>query len=129
MKKKKNIPKKRIPQKQRITEGNGQFAKGKPKTGGRQKGTQNKFTRTVKEAVLETFNKLQGDKRHNLFSWGKKHPTEFYKIAAKLIPTEITGGDGKPLIPQADLSKLTDAELRTLIDLQSKSRTGTEISA
>ena len=35
--------------------------------------------------------------------------------------TELTGKDGKDLIPQPDLSKLTDDELRTLVELQSKS--------
>lgn len=34
---------------------------------------------------------------------------------------EVTGKDGKDLIPQPDLSKLTDDELRTLVELQSKS--------
>jgi phage terminase small subunit len=34
---------------------------------------------------------------------------------------EVTGKDGKELIPQQDLSKLSENELRTLIELQSKS--------
>jgi phage terminase small subunit len=34
---------------------------------------------------------------------------------------ELTGKDGKDLVPQPDLSKLTDDELRTLVELQSKS--------
>jgi hypothetical protein len=25
----------------------------------------------------------------NLLEWGEKNPTEFYKIASKLIPTEL----------------------------------------
>lgn len=65
------------------------FQKGKAKTGGKKKGTPNKLTRTVKERVLDTFNELQTDKRANLKQWAKENPTEFYKIAAKLIPTEI----------------------------------------
>jgi hypothetical protein len=58
---------------------------------GRPKGAQNKLTRTVKETVLAVFDDLQSDPRSNLLSWGKDNPTEFYKIAAKLIPTEIKG--------------------------------------
>lgn len=65
------------------------FEKGKPKTGGRKKGTVNKFTKTVKETVLSVFNQLQEEPESNLFDWAKKEPTEFYKIASKLIPTEV----------------------------------------
>lgn len=67
------------------------FEKGKEKTGGRQKGVQNHLTKTVKETVLEVFNKLQDDPKSNLEQFAKKYPREFYQIAAKLIPTEITG--------------------------------------
>lgn len=56
---------------------------------GKPKGTPNKLTRTVKETVLAVFNDLQADPKANLFSWGKENPTDFYKIAAKLIPTEV----------------------------------------
>ena len=65
------------------------------KTGGRKKGTQNKFTLSVKDSVLKTFGNLGGVK--HMTTWAKENPTEFYKIAAKLIPTEITGKDGSPL--------------------------------
>lgn len=67
------------------------FEKGKEKTGGREKGVQNHLTKTVKETVLEVFNKLQDDPKANLEQFAKKYPREFYQIAAKLIPTEITG--------------------------------------
>lgn len=64
------------------------MAEGK-KTGGRVKGTPNKFTASVKEAVLLAFQELQDDETTKLTAWGKKNTTEFYKIAAKLIPTEV----------------------------------------
>ena len=67
------------------------FKKGQAKTGGKKKGTPNKLTRTVKETVLAVFDDLQADPKANLLAWGKSNPTEFYKIAAKLIPTEIKG--------------------------------------
>lgn len=70
---------------------------------GRKKGEPNKITRTVKETVLAVFNDLQVDPKANLLSWGKENPTEFYKIASKLIPTEVTG-DIKAII------KFKDAE-------------------
>lgn len=64
------------------------FKKGNP---GKKPGTKNKFTVTVKETVLAVFNDLQCDKRANLKTFAKKYPRDFYQIAAKLIPTEITG--------------------------------------
>lgn len=67
------------------------FEKGKDKTGGRQMGGQNQLTKTVKETVLEVFNKIQEDPKVNLEQFAKKYPRDFYQIAAKLIPTEITG--------------------------------------
>lgn len=67
------------------------FEKGKSKTGGKKKGTQNKLTRTFKELLTDTIISLQLDKKANLKSWAKENPTEFYKIASKLIPTELTG--------------------------------------
>jgi len=58
---------------------------------GRQKGQQNALTKTVKETVLNVFNDLQGDPETSLNGFAKKYPRDFYQIAAKLIPTEITG--------------------------------------
>lgn len=57
------------------------------------------FKKTVKETVLAAFQNLQADPKVNLTEWGKSNPTEFYKIAAKLIPTELTGAGGVPLFP------------------------------
>lgn len=74
------------------------FKKGdkKPESSGRKEGSINKLTKTVKERVLEVFNELQDDPQANLLSWAKDEPTEFYKIAAKLIPADINAKvDGK----------------------------------
>jgi hypothetical protein len=62
---------------------------GGEKTGGRQKGSLNKFGASVKESVLNAFMELQKDDQANIVNWGKKNPKEFYIIAAKLIPTEM----------------------------------------
>lgn len=68
------------------------FEKGKPRpeNAGRKEGSVNKLTKTVKERVLDVFNQLQEDSEANMLSWAKEEPTEFYKIASKLIPAEIT---------------------------------------
>lgn len=57
--------------------------------GGRPKGAVNKFTKTVRDTVMETFEILQKDKKHSLVAFAKENPVEFYKIAAKLIPADI----------------------------------------
>lgn len=63
------------------------FEKGNP---GRQTGTPNKTTKLVKEVFAEVFTKLQSDKSANLWAWGKENPTEFYKLASKLIPAQVS---------------------------------------
>lgn len=67
------------------------FQKGHQKTGGRQKGSENLITKTVKETVLSVFNDIQSDPKNNLLAFAQKYPRDFYQIAARLIPTEITG--------------------------------------
>ena len=65
------------------------MAIGKKSGGGSRKGSPNKLTKSVKEAFEVAFNELQGDKNANLANWAKENTTEFYKLAAKLIPTSV----------------------------------------
>lgn len=65
------------------------FKKGKVKTGGKVKGSQNKLTKTVKEVFTAVFSELQKDPQAKLSEWGKKNPTDFYKLASKLIPAAV----------------------------------------
>jgi hypothetical protein len=60
------------------------------KTGGRQKGTENKVSTSMKECVMSTLEWLQTQPKSNMRDWAKENPTPFYQIAAKLIPTEIS---------------------------------------
>ena len=55
--------------------------------GGRKKGTPNKFTLSLKQAVLATFEKLGGVK--HMATWAKESPSDFYRIAARLIPPGV----------------------------------------
>ena len=50
---------------------------------------ESRLTRAVKDVVLETFNQMQEKPGVNLFDWAQSEPTEFYKLASKLIPSEI----------------------------------------
>lgn len=71
--------------------------------GGRKKGTPNKVTVTVKEAVLGAFNDIGG--REALAAWGRKAANRkaFYAVAAKLIPHEIVGAGGGSLLGGAEV--------------------------
>lgn len=56
---------------------------------GRKAGVPNKLTKTVKEAFEAAFASAQKLPGVKLEDWMKDNPTEFYKIAAKLIPQDI----------------------------------------
>lgn len=56
---------------------------------GRPKGSQNKLTRAIKDAFQAAFDDLQRDEDNNLLSWAQANPTDFYKLASKLIPSDI----------------------------------------
>ncbi|MGN6205969.1 hypothetical protein [Humibacter sp.] len=64
---------------------------------GRKKGSLNKTTASVKQALIDAFEKMGGVP--SLVTWGKEHPTEFYKLYVKLLPTDVqlSGKDGEPL--------------------------------
>lgn len=64
------------------------MAKG-TKTGGRTSGTPNRLTTSMKECVQATLEWLQTQPKSNMRTWAEANPTEFYKIASKLIPTEV----------------------------------------
>ena len=63
------------------------FTKGMPKVGGRKAGTPNKLSRVFREAVMKAYDTIGGDEA--FAQWAAQHPTEFYKIAARLIPAEL----------------------------------------
>lgn len=63
------------------------FERGREKTGGREAGTPNRITGAFREAVQTVYDGLGG---HAAFlEWAKDNPTEYYRIAARLIPLEI----------------------------------------
>ena len=71
------------------------FEKGMVKRGGRQVGTVNKFTGTFREALRFVYDGLGG---HAAFlQWARKHRSEYYHIASRLIPTEMREGKKDPI--------------------------------
>lgn len=82
------------------TRENGQrIGSGKPGPG-RPKGRPNNLTISAREAFQCAFDELGG--KDGLVSWAKSSEEardSFYKLYARLIPVEVTGKDGKDLIP------------------------------
>lgn len=61
-------------------------------TGGSRKGKPNKTTLAMKEAISSVYADLQaeaGSEHGHFKGWAEQNPTEFYKIAAKLIPQDV----------------------------------------
>lgn len=58
-----------------------------PRSGGRQKGSQNRITRAFKDAIRIVYDDIGG---HAAFAaWARDNPGDFYRIAARLIPSEV----------------------------------------
>lgn len=56
-----------------------------------------KENKLVKDVFAETFMDLQFMDEFKLKTWAMANQTEFYKLAAKLIPVQLTGEGGGPL--------------------------------
>jgi hypothetical protein len=89
------------------------------RTIGRQKGTPNKLTVSIKDAIENAFTELGG--MSYLVHVGRNDPRTFCALLSKLLPTKLANVDGSPLI--AALTELTDAQLeartaRALADAQ-----------
>ena len=72
------------------------FKKGekRPEGAGRKKGSANKTTVKVREAMELAFEGIGGVPA--LVEWAQKNQTEFYKLFAKLLPVQVEASvDGK----------------------------------
>ena len=79
----------------------GRGSKPGERRGGRAKGTPNKLTVAVKTAVVEALN--AGDGAVAFFTGLKENdPKTFATICGRLIPHEVTGPEGRDLIPRED---------------------------
>ena len=82
------------------------------KTGGRHVGTPNKVTAIFKDAVRIVYEDIGGNVA--FAAWAKENPTEFYRIAARLIPTEMASqGTNLNVIINRFPSQTEDALLPT----------------
>ena len=69
------------------------------KTGGRQKGTPNKMTALLKDAIIEAAT-LAGDDGglvEYLRKQARQNPGPFMALLGKVLPMQVTGEDGGPV--------------------------------
>lgn len=77
-------------------ENSGSFKKGKKGGPGRPKGVPNKVTQELKEMILGALEKAGGERY--LVACAKKNPTAFLTLVGKVLPLQVAGGDGGPLV-------------------------------
>lgn len=88
----------------------------------RPKGIPNKVGAQAKENIIAVFTRIGGTAQ--MASWAKKNLTDFYRLYARLIPTEVTG-----TVDVRDARELSDNELADIIALASRNGAiGTAIS-
>lgn len=73
------------------------MAKGVKTGGGSRKGRPNKITRDVKEAILQAFENVGG--HSYLETQASANPAAFMTLLGKVLPTQVTGANGQPLLP------------------------------
>ena len=66
--------------------------KGTPKTGGRKRGTPNKFSGELKEMVLNALASAGG--QDYLVQQAKTNPTAFLTLVGKVLPLQVTSPAG-----------------------------------
>ena len=53
-------------------------------------GVQNVHTVAFKDLIMNAYLALEKDPKYGIVKWAKENQTEFYKIASKLIPVQVT---------------------------------------
>ncbi|MCK9385881.1 MAG: hypothetical protein M0Q15_14810 [Nevskia sp.] len=81
---------------------------------GRKAGTPNRITTTFKEAVLNVFEKGGGEAW--LLEWAKANPTDYFRVAARLIPQEASVNTNSDLDIGVALAKATDRVRRLHVE-------------
>jgi hypothetical protein len=70
--------------------------------GGRKKGTPNKVTGELKDMILQALGRAGGVTY--LTARAKDNPAAFLTLVGKVLPLQVTGKDGKPLIPEGGVT-------------------------
>lgn len=83
----------------------GSFQPGHKRSRGRPKGSLNKTTQSIKEAILNAFEQAGGVEY--LAQVARDNPSVFCQLLSKVLPTQLTGAEGGPI----------DMQKRILIEL------------
>lgn len=83
------------------------------KTGGRVKGTPNRTTALLKDAILKAAEEAGGDE--GLVGYLRiqaiANPGPFMSLLGKVLPMQVTGADGGPIkVTRVELVALTDGD-------------------
>jgi hypothetical protein len=89
-------------------------AKPGERRGGRQKGTPNLMTRQVKEMILGALDRVGGETY--LARQAEENPGPFLTLVGKVLPLQLTGKDGGPILHSVDSDAVRQAaaEMRAL---------------
>jgi hypothetical protein len=83
----------------------------KTKPPGRSKGSKNLVGATAKENILAVFTRLGGTPA--MAEWAEENRTEFYRLYARLIPTEVGAKvDGTIIVQERDPTQRPDGYQR-----------------
>jgi hypothetical protein len=94
------------------------------KTGGRKRGTPNKTTAALKDAILIAAEEaLPGGKVGYLKWLAKNNSSAFAALLGKVLPTTIAGDPANPVRHEVDLSIYSDADLETMIRILGHGKT------
>lgn len=82
----------------------------KPKTGGRARGTPNKTTALLKDAILQAADKAGGELGMvgYLQTQADANPGPFLALLGKVLPLQVTGDKGGPI--QVTIARFTEAQ-------------------
>jgi hypothetical protein len=72
------------------------MAKGRKTGGGSRAGVPNRFTKTLKDMILGALDKAGGEEY--LVAQAHKNPGPFMSMLSKVMPLQVSGGGGGPLI-------------------------------
>ena len=71
------------------------------KTGGRRRGSVNKSTAAIRDAMLQVFADLQAEgevENGHFLDWARANSTDFYKLISRLLPRQVVIPEGGPAI-------------------------------
>jgi hypothetical protein len=95
------------------------------KTGGRKKGTPNKTTAALKDAILVAAEGAMRGGKVGYLKWlAKNNSSAFASLLGKVLPTTVAGDPTNPVLHEhnIDLSVYSDADLAVMVEIMSRGK-------